>query len=385
MADVATTVFGIHELCDHIVHHIALDDSSQGTLKSTALVCQTLCISAQCEIFRHVELDVYQLQDGNISSSESATPACILVLGRLSAILAASPHLLRHVRSLSVLARSEILEPVLSIGFPLLQKIRFNFWGAPQPIDDLFHLTRDCIALPSIREVELANLYKRRLSMDPLFEARGQYLDSLTFNAVRPLHPISTACTPCPQERRTHIKHLKLLRSEKLEDWMISPSCPFDFTRLVDVEAHGRPNSVLLQLLSSARMSIKQLRIGDGVALGLNLAEFPALTLFETNHSNCAVISSLNADNCVETLVLRIGNFGWEDMKSKSALAADSVIANCPMPALRQVEVLICGASNYDWHVEFQLEWVKPCFPQLASRGLLLVRDNRYRDPFKGT
>ncbi|KAJ6576044.1 hypothetical protein DFH09DRAFT_1311494 [Mycena vulgaris] len=86
-------VFRIQELCEHISAQITLQPSPQDGLKSAALVCHTLCNSAQPHIFRDIIINPSHLRDR----------------------LQTSPHLLRSIRSLSVLAQSAIHGPLSAI------------------------------------------------------------------------------------------------------------------------------------------------------------------------------------------------------------------------------------------------------------------------------
>ncbi|KAJ7493822.1 hypothetical protein FB451DRAFT_1491251 [Mycena latifolia] len=146
MSEAIGMVFHVQELCDQIVYHLmpVLHKSSQADLKSVALVCPTLCIAAQSQIFCDIDLDPWKLlvrrSFGSIPSSE-AVLTLVLTSGvssgrRLSAVLAASPHLLRHIRHLSVPGRSEILEIVSNMRIPLLRKIKISFGDTPWPSDD---------------------------------------------------------------------------------------------------------------------------------------------------------------------------------------------------------------------------------------------------------
>ncbi|KAJ6631852.1 hypothetical protein B0H10DRAFT_1975317 [Mycena sp. CBHHK59/15] len=177
MSAATETVFRLQELCDLIVYHIALQSSSQDHLKSAALVCQTLCISAQSQIFRHVILDPYRPDCAHFGE-ESPTEAVTSVFHRLSAVLTASPHLLRHIRCLSVLARSKILILVSGIRFPLLGTIRFNFRDLLRPGPDLLGRVRDLIGSTSVREVELCGLHGNFFASP--FETSTPHLDSLS-------------------------------------------------------------------------------------------------------------------------------------------------------------------------------------------------------------
>ncbi|KAJ7493817.1 hypothetical protein FB451DRAFT_449225 [Mycena latifolia] len=213
-------VFHIQELCDHIARHIALHKSSHDDLKSTALVCQTLCSSAQSQIFRQVSLDPWEVPGGDtgtIYSTSDAVVAGISAARRLSAVLTASPHLLRHIRCLSVLGRLEILELVSNMRIPFLQKIRINFddtpwsddtrWSEDTRWDDeVLRVSRDLIGSPSIREVEIHNVFSsasQGLSLDlftSLFETRPRDIYSLGFFLVKPTSPLPPRLYLIPRE-----------------------------------------------------------------------------------------------------------------------------------------------------------------------------------------
>ncbi|KAJ6576162.1 hypothetical protein DFH09DRAFT_1361732 [Mycena vulgaris] len=379
------SVFGIQELCDQISNHMALHATSHDDLKSTALVCHTLCISAQRQIFRHINLDplprrASAYSAGSRSTGESVLGAATSALRRLSAVLTASPHLLRSITSVSILASPEILEPLSSIRFPVIEKISFSFLEM-QPLDDnIIRWTRDWIALPSIREVVLIG-FCQKLVMDhisAIFDTCSPNLDALTITVLFTLDP-SPASASHPREPRARIKRLKL--NTVIGDWLIVPSSPFDFTGLVDVEITGRENPAVLQVLTSSRRSIRRLRIIGAI---LNLAEFSALTCLEMELSRRGVISSLKPENAVETLVLhvRASEFGRGGI-IQTFWATDLVVAKSPMQGLRQVEVRISGPSN----AMFDLGRIGPHFPKLMARGLLKVTDYRFlrsSDPTRG-
>ncbi|KAJ6576157.1 hypothetical protein DFH09DRAFT_1078492 [Mycena vulgaris] len=204
----AESVFGIQELCGQTANHMALHATSHDDLKSTALVCHTLRISAQRQIFRHVNLDplprrasAYSAESR--STGESVLGAATLVLRRLSTVLTASPHLLRSITSASILASPEILEPLSSIRFPVIEKISFNFLEM-QPLDDnIIRRTRDWIALPSIREMVLTG-FCQKLVMDhisAIFETCSSNLDALTH--CGPLSSLAFSRIRIPSQRTT--------------------------------------------------------------------------------------------------------------------------------------------------------------------------------------
>ncbi|KAJ7488372.1 hypothetical protein FB451DRAFT_1553771 [Mycena latifolia] len=364
------TVFSIQELCDHLCYYISLHSTSQDDLKSTALVCQNLCISAQSRIFRHLTLDPSQSPRGYVHSSESRREAAESASCRLAG-LRATPRLLGHVRHLTVLAQAGVLKPVLDTGFPLLQKISFNFIDTDLSPDD-HDLTRDCVALPLICELELMDLRTtgvRYHHFASLFDTRTQHLDSVALLGIQPTGPPPTASVPPSTEHRIRINRLRLFNTN-LEAWFMSPSCPFDFTHLLEVETDSG-SSGMLHILTSARLSITRLRIDHD---GIDLSIFPGLKCLELWASWHMAISSLKPDNCVERLVFRVAlsSFNAEDLSriADECSQIDTLIVNTPMPALQRVEMMNIHDAGP------KLQRIKPYFSQLVDRQLLVLTNN---------
>jgi hypothetical protein len=98
------------------------------------------------------------------------------------------------------------------------------------------------------------------------------------------------------------------------------------------------------------------------------------LTCIETTlGTRLQAISSLDADNCVERLVLSevIFQFVLCDY-SAWWLEADALIANTPMPALQRVELNVLYEES-----DFGVELLKSSLPRLNGRGLLSVKATR--------
>ncbi|KAJ6576058.1 hypothetical protein DFH09DRAFT_1361671 [Mycena vulgaris] len=264
----ARTVFSVRELCDPITEHLTLHED----LKSAALVCHTLCVSAQSQIFRHVILDPWELPVEN-HRGEDPLELTLRAFHRLSVLLATSPHLRRFIQHLSVVAKAEILEPLSNIQFPALRKIRFNFDGLNLSDDDVLdssdrgvelhvlRLARGFIGLPSIHEVELVDLGELPLdSFASLFDTCSPYLEALVFNDVAVPATLPSVSLPRPSERRVKIKQLTLIESPNVPYGLISPSSPFDFTGLVAAEITATNMSpALVQIMTAARRSLKRL------------------------------------------------------------------------------------------------------------------------------
>jgi hypothetical protein len=104
-----------------------------------------------------------------------------------------------------------------------------------------------------------------------------------------------------------------------VEGWFTSSSCPFDFSNLAALET-GTPISVS----SPARFSIKEIYLsesdGDISAqpviplsftlvdpdIDVDLSQFPALASLPLDPRGHGVLSTLNANNCVEKLIFTV-------------------------------------------------------------------------------
>ncbi|KAJ6537488.1 hypothetical protein DFH09DRAFT_1177844 [Mycena vulgaris] len=363
----AQTVFDVQELCDHICDNIALLASSYDDLRSTALVCRTLSMSAQSRIFRHIILEPYLLAPGpaKIRTRDSAIQSVISASIRLSTILSASPHLLRFTHHLRIRAQSKVLFPLSNIRFPALRKLCLTFSRTATLHDsDAFHLARDFVGLPSIRDVRLVSLSDNPEpeGLGAIFDMSTPHIDSVTFVSI--FFP-TLPSVPRPREQRAQIKRLKLVSSDELDPWLISPQCPFDFSRLVHVVVEANEAPALLQILTSARLTITHLALFGAITTQVNLSEFPALTCLELRHSHWQPLHSLGLDNCLESLVLYFLSYAFQTDRALLS-EMDTFVANFPMPSLRKVEVRFRGEKS-------ELEAITSYCPRLLARGLLAV------------
>ncbi|KAJ6524884.1 hypothetical protein DFH09DRAFT_1189142 [Mycena vulgaris] len=365
----AQTVFDVQELCDHICDEIALFASSYDDLRSTALVCHTLSISAQSRIFRHIILEPWQLVPRSGQALDSAIRSVISASIRLSAILSASPHLLRSTHHLSIMAHSKVLFPLSSIRFPALRKLRLGLSWTPTSDSDAFNLARAFVGLPSIRDVGLHSLYYPMPEhLTAIFDVSGPHLDSVAFVAIFSRSPLPSARVPRSREERVQIKRLKLVLSDDLDSWLISPQCPFDFSRLVHVVVEAKESLALLQVLTSARLTITHLALFGAITSQVNLSEFSALTCLELRHSHWQPLHSLRPDNCLESLVFYFESYASQTDRGLLS-EMDAFVANSPMPSLQEVEVRFDGEKS-------ELEAITSYCPQLLARGLLAVTNH---------
>jgi hypothetical protein len=199
---------------------------------------------------------------------------------RLSVILVAKPHLLGCVRHLTVCTPPMVVELLANFQFPMLQKLSLVFdYSAPE--EATLRFFRDLLASPLLREVEVSYVNFEDNPFTPfafLFETCSPRLESLAFNQI--VFPSSIPTTSEPRQSRPQIKTLKLDDATNCGDWFMSPSFPFDFTHLSDVDVMAgdeqRDESLLL-FLTSVRLSLTRLVFSNG------MESMPHTLIFITN------------------------------------------------------------------------------------------------------
>lgn len=151
-----------------------------------------------------------------------------------------------------------------------------------------------------------------------------RYLHLLTFSKGYPTS--GPATTPHSREERAQIKMLKLqVIVSCVEGWFTSSSCPFDFSNLAALETGTPISAASSKFFSSpARFSIKEIYLsesdGDISAqpviplsftlvdpdIDVDLSQFPALASLPLDPRGHGVLSTLNANNCVEKLIFTV-------------------------------------------------------------------------------
>ncbi|KAJ7455130.1 hypothetical protein FB451DRAFT_1278521 [Mycena latifolia] len=167
-----------------------------------------------------------------------------------------------------------------------------------------------------------------------------------------------------------------------LIEWFISPSCPFDFTHLVEADTDGR-KADFLRVLNSARSSIRRLRMTESLASLVDLSDFPALTHLEIQGSYYETVGTLKPDNCVEAIVFHFRADSFLTNRHSGLYASvDAFVSTFSLPVLRQVEVQMRG-SFYGPRtaMEHTLQCLPQYFPHLAGRGLLVITDYSLCEP----
>ncbi|KAJ6542458.1 hypothetical protein DFH09DRAFT_1089010 [Mycena vulgaris] len=141
--------------------------------------------------------------------------------------------------------------------------------------------------------------------------------------------------------------------------------CPFDFSHLIHVVIEAKESFTLLQVLTSARLTITHLASFGTITSQVNLSEFPALTCLELRYSRWQLLYSLGPGNCLESLVFYLESYEFQTHPELLS-EKDAFVANTLMPSLQEVEVLFGGEKS-------ELEAITSYCLQLLARGLLAV------------
>ncbi|KAJ7153916.1 hypothetical protein C8R43DRAFT_1126588 [Mycena crocata] len=359
----ATAVGQIQELCDCIVDFVERPED----LRSTALVSRMFCHSTQPHIFYRISLDT------GLHSFPGS-------MRRLLDILALSPHLIPLIRRLSAPLSAKVLIALSGLRLSRLQEI------------DLYYITEDTLSvssagdlistLSSLRRVITSGAGRTFADLHAMFKDCASSVEALTFTFVT-MPENEGDQPPEPYTRkRALIKDLKLLYAVNLDMWFIHPSCPFIFSKLVNVNVNVyiamSHNSGLFNILHSARQTIQRLRMpADAIARNLDIAEFPALTQLElitskpTAGDADAVLSRLAPRNTIQLIRLEIPRtFQEEDRDVFRAIDKTlyDLVTEAHMPALRSVDVCLDASGVDEDHWRKQL-------PKLAACGLLTVSE----------
>jgi hypothetical protein len=226
-------------------------------------------MSAQAQLFHRVILDANELSSEYLHVEDPALKSATAAFHRLASVLENSPHLIRCIRYLAVLARPELLALVSGIQLPQLQKIHLNFGDTSIVDDDVTRAVQYFTRLPSIRGVHLSGLSSGIdfAHFEYLFDGCGSELDTLviTESYVHRDDTISSRPPCSPPSPRPLIKTFKMYDARVQEDWFLAPSCPLDFTRLVRLDAIVF--YPLDGLLSSLRSTLTRLRIDKSIVV----------------------------------------------------------------------------------------------------------------------
>ncbi|KAJ7235510.1 hypothetical protein C8J57DRAFT_1728589 [Mycena rebaudengoi] len=370
----STAAVRLQELCDHILEFVnatgRIDD-----LKACALSSRNLSYSAQSHLFRDI-----------ILYNTGAHAAAV----RLCSCLTVSPHLIPYIRRLTVRADPDILTSLSMISFSGLNELKL-YTNQDTPTDRdaanrVASLVRDLIGLPSLRRVEMINPLAQFEDLEALFSSPTLAVTDLFFNTVLFMSSASGPSTLDRRIQRPAVKSLKLVHSPRLAEWFVHPGCPFDVSRLVDVDLYASMTDNLHEVLTSSGSSLERLKVdADGkpdTAAEISLHLFPALTYLHltTNEESLekveAILSQIATPTPIDTVIVGILETDSETIEILQNL--DPVVANLRSP--RRFEIRLepyADDERFPRDMEMEGRRVKDCFPQIFAKGILCVTHYR--------
>ncbi|KAJ7656003.1 hypothetical protein DFH06DRAFT_1473749 [Mycena polygramma] len=342
-----------------------LDEDCIQDLKSCSLVSRAWLFPAQSTLFYHVVPNPYSRSH------------------RFAELLENSPHLLAHVRSVSVTLRrpySDILAQLANMQLPELRRIVIR--GNGGSTNSLTTPVQAFLAQHPTPHIRLADI---TISYAPLVsvlhsELHGLHMIRCTWGLGQ-----SVAASSLPAvHSRARIAHLSTLScNSAILELFNNPGFPLDFSNVTHLDVRGSPTDAMVQFLERIRGTVKSLTImsedanPSNTSVGYRAIEpmqFPALTRLTIHvlerrwifHS-LPTFAGIRPQNGIEKIVFVLASRSFRSMSqacTDPAALFDAGFAALPLPALRRVEIRSPDAFIDRWIYGGAL-------PLLNARGLL--------------
>ncbi|KAJ6570522.1 hypothetical protein DFH09DRAFT_1153728 [Mycena vulgaris] len=378
----------VQELWYHIIGFLR---GMTPDLKTLALVSRAFCAPAQSVLFHAIDLQPNSYEYVTRTRGGAGPEAFDAACRRLGAVLAESPHLAKYIHRLKVTLTADVLAQLCAMGLSSLQDIAIKFRRADH---SLIEPLQALIGLPSVRQVTLSSHVSSRV-----FCGRISHLTALAFYHIMDGSPPEAQDIRAP---RPEIKTLRLHNSVPVEHWLVGPACPFDLTRLVDVDiwvGYGPRNTMnasLLHILDAARLTIERLTLlsCSFQERPLDLAQYPNLTHLHIHDGRdfalafiATSIPSLDGHPSLRSITLQIKYFSqteWTTVAAEETLRSiDAAFDAISLPALKQFEILL-SIITVPTRVAFMSAAERDALfrrglPSLSASGLLSVVEESRR------
>ncbi|KAJ6480013.1 hypothetical protein C8R47DRAFT_604502 [Mycena vitilis] len=277
----ANSVLQLQELCDHIAGFL---QDSKWDLRACSVISPTFTSSAQRNLFREIICNRGTLDIDNISMmGRYDEPRAAM---RLSAVLAASPHLIPYIRRMRLSLEGGVLKPLSQFDFPNLYDLVFHRRRGGAANDETIALAAQLIGTPSITRVGLiAPIFDNIHGMGRLFEKNTPALQTIY------LHQVEVTNGSMEGESismsRPKIKTLQWAWQWQSDpDYVLDPLCPFDLSALTNLTFGTRLSPPFTKLIQKTRRTLTHLTVDAQDLVGedtsdrqpLFLAHLPALT-----------------------------------------------------------------------------------------------------------
>ncbi|KAJ7215548.1 hypothetical protein GGX14DRAFT_562758 [Mycena pura] len=232
-ANALPSVFAISELCAHIVDFLRGSDKD---LRACALIAPAFTFPAQAVLFRRINLCTSSMK----RQRENAA-------ARLRKVLESAPHLRGFVRRVKAPMDAIVLSHLAKMHVPnMAHLVLTNSLMDDHPVG-LLVLTaaQAALALPSIQTLEVHVRLQSDADLVFLFARCAPSVRVLDISEVRvgfPMPRAGRAPAPKAQPRtqpRAQLTGLLLRHcTQQVAQWLVSPQCPFDISRVQHLEFH---------------------------------------------------------------------------------------------------------------------------------------------------
>ncbi|KAF7354379.1 hypothetical protein MVEN_01126600 [Mycena venus] len=341
----------IQELWDLIIDEIL----SKKDLRSCSIVCRAFVARAQFSLFRLICI---------WRTTHQHTVARAI---ELTSLLAASPHLIPHIRSLILGAcDAGVLSPLVQIPWTHLESISFGL-RVSSAVD--FHRIHNLVYLRSLREVVFRGWQWKTEDIAKILSHCTQHLAHVEFfecGRAAVGFPLVSQC------RTPMIRHL-YFKDSAMPSSLINYPLPWDLSALTHVRGSQSMyglNSFLLKV----RSTIESLHL-DGIdhsIESLDLSSFPLLKYLTSDsmgRSFATMLASLPPNNTIDTICIR-----WSGQIPQLVTEFQKTFISLKLPVIRRVEVEVAPETSYFRYNATELrKRFQRDLSQIHKRGLLSV------------
>ncbi|KAJ7114892.1 hypothetical protein C8R44DRAFT_740239 [Mycena epipterygia] len=344
----------VQELVDAILDY--LHDSRQD-LTACSLVSHSFVHRAQSHLFRSIALDVDEEHRAGMSMS------LVEKAQRLADILATSPHLVVHIRTLSSTTRA--LLPLAQVRLTNLHTASFRA-DSDHPMS---YLSLEA-SMREIIESFVANSAMRSLTLEAFWAQRDIWrilascnpnLTTITFIQFRTRGGDASASDfPRPKgSARPRITHLGLSYATCAGEMLCDPASPLDLSALACVSVRSSQDR-LLNLLVPIRDTITCVdMVSEGYHRTLDLNALPAVRhLAIDQYAFAKVLPKLRAPNKIDTISFthKWGSRLRESWPGYPFRHLQNAILEAELPSLLRVEVEVSLMGADETEVKERIE-----------------------------
>ncbi|KAF7367320.1 F-box domain-containing protein [Mycena sanguinolenta] len=350
------------ELVDECLSHLP---SPSNELKACALVCRAWCYTAQRLIFSMVSVawttNRYQ---------------------RLEETLHASPHLIQHIRSLT-LHRSSAASPEISAFekicmFPFTHLENVYIFHSSDVTLQSARAMRRLLSLPTLRLLDIQCTFEESPAFLAIWDGCSPSIRHLHLRChkrwiVNPLRPKQFSLPSV----RIVPESLKIDLSSNIDEWLNHDQCPIDISRLAVLAIDTRTAVLSWPRMVPSLQTIEALDLssrGNGV---VDLSLLPNLLFLRIDSISWLsvqvaldTVATIPASSRIHEIILRIATPEAPDAVCEQL---DSEIGGLSFPYLSYVGLEMSIPDYNDWASHF---------PRLCSKDLL-VRTSTGNDWFE--